>query len=182
MVYLEIIAGPMFSGKTSELFRKINTHAMINKNYLIIKPSIDSRHSDFHIVTHNLNKIECISLAKLSDIISNVKFNSCTTIFIDEGQFFTDLKDSTLEILEKYNKNVIISGLIGDFNRNKFGQILDLIPYCECDKITFLSALCLHCMDGTSASFSHRNVNSRDQVLVGDNYTSLCRKHFLELN
>ena len=71
----------------------------------------------------------------------NEIINNTNDILIDEAQFFTDLME-ILYIVEKLNKNVYIFGLDGDFKRNKFGNILDLIPYC--DTITKLQArLCI---------------------------------------
>ena len=102
------------------------------------------------------------------------------TVFIDEAQFFNDLKNPVLEIVEKFNINVVITGLDGDSNRNKFGEILDLIPYCDsCTKIT---ALCQICKDGTSGIFSYRKSNENSQVHLGagNEYMAVCRKHYLQ--
>ena len=105
------------------------------------------------------------------------RYKNIHTLFIDEAQFFDNLKENVLGILEKLNINIVIVGLDGDFNRNKFGEILDLIPYCDtCQKIT---ALCKECNDGTPALFTHRNNKNNDQIEVGNNYVSLCRYHYL---
>jgi len=181
--HLELIVGPMFAGKSCELLRRIRMQQILNKKYIIVKPSIDTRHSDKHIVTHNFDKMECLVVENLSELLNSNTIDSIDIIFIDEGQFFIDLKDISIKLIEQYNITVVISGLIGDFNRNKFGQILDLFPYCDCDKITFLNALCIYCMDGTLASFSLRkNVFNPGQILIGasDSYASVCRKHYLE--
>ena len=75
----------------------------------------------------------------------------------------------------KYNKKVYICGLDGDFERKKFGQILDLIPMC--DKVTKLTSLCSQCKDGTPGIFSMRLTNETAQTVVGsDNYIPVCRK------
>jgi thymidine kinase len=179
MPTLKLIIGPMFAGKTTELLRHIRMLKVINKQYLIIKPIIDNRTDDLSIVSHDFDKQECIKLSSLQDIYRE-DLRDIDTIFIDEGQFFDDLKEIVVRLLEKDNKNIIISGLVGDYNRNKFGQILDLIPYGA--EILQVNALCLHCMDGTNALFSHRKTNSDEQVLIGakDEYVSLCRKHYLE--
>jgi thymidine kinase len=83
---------------------------------------------------------------------------------------------SVLEML-KDNKKIYVSGLDGDFQQNKFGSLLDLIPHC--DKVTKLNSLCGICKDGTSAIFSKRITSDTDQTLVGvDNYIPVCRKCF----
>lgn len=184
MPSLKLIFGPMFAGKTTELLRCIRILKIINKEYIIISPSIDNRINEDTIVSHNSEKEQCIKLNSLSDIYENDFYksncNNIDTIFIDEGQFFSDLKDITIQLLEKENKNIVISGLIGDYNRNKFGQMIDLIPYGA--EIIQLTSLCLYCMDGTPAYFSHRKDLSDEQIHIGSNdiYVSLCRKHYLE--
>jgi thymidine kinase len=95
-------------------------------------------------------------------------------ILINEGQFFSDLYDVVLDMLS-HNKKVYICGLDGDFERKKFGQILDLIPLC--DKVTKLTSLCSQCKDGTPGIFSMRLTTETQQTLVGsDNYIPVCRK------
>ena len=182
---LEIIFGPMFAGKSSELLRCIRRVKVLNKPYMVIKPSIDTRYENNLIVSHNKETNSCFVFDNLNDIYNNQYYinNNITEIFIDEGQFFPDLKNTVLELVEKYNKNIVISGLICDSNRKPFGQILDLLPYCDMDKITSITALCLHCMDGTAASFSHRNKKNDNQILIGESdlYSSVCRKHYLQL-
>jgi thymidine kinase len=73
-----------------------------------------------------------------------------------------------------HNKKVFICGLDGDFERKKFGCILDLIPHC--DKVTKLTSLCNLCKNGESAIFSIRLTNEKTQTLIGsDNYIPVCR-------
>jgi len=183
---LELIVGPMFSGKSCEILRRIRMLKVLKKKYLVVKPSIDTRYDENMIVSHNMEKEPCTRLKKLVDIydINKDIFDKVDTILIDEGQFFDDLLVIVKKLVEKDNINVIVAGLIGDYNRQKFGQILDLMPFCDLDKIKFLTALCVDCMDGTSASFSHRNNISDEQILIGcgDIYSSICRKHYIEHN
>ena len=118
-------------------------------------------------------------MEKLANIFENNLIN-INTIFIDEGQFFDDLVNIVRILVENYKINVVVSGLDGDSNRNKFGHILDLIPLSNtCTKI---NASCIMCLDGTPAPFSFRKTNENEQILIGagDSYMSLCRKHYLE--
>ena len=80
----------------------------------------------------------------------------------------------------QYNKTVICAGLVADYKREKFGDILSLIPIA--DDIKMLSALCSICKDGTHAHFSKRIVKEDKQNLVGstESYISVCRKHYLD--
>lgn len=185
MANLEIIIGPMFSGKSCELIKKVRLLKVLNTKYLIIKPKIDNRYIENKIVSHNLDSEDCIVLDNLIDIYTHLTPNltpNLNSIFIDEAQFFNNLKNTVIDLVENYKINVILSGLDGDFKRQKFGEVLDLIPYCTtCIK---KSALCLLCNDGTKALFSHRIIKSDEQILVGEKneYMSVCRDHYLKLN
>lgn len=187
MANLDIIIGPMFAGKSCELIKRIRLLKVLHKQYIVVKPIIDTRYENNIpiIISHNYDSENCIKLSRLSDIFNTVDITHIENIFIDEGQFFEDLKQTVLILVEKHNINVTITGLDGDSNRSKFGQILDLIPYST--TTTKINALCVKCLDGTHAPFTHRmqnNTNTRDQVLIGDGdiYMSVCRKHYLELN
>lgn len=186
MANLDIIIGPMFAGKSCELIRRIRLLKVLKKEYIVVKPKIDNRYDDLYdsnmIVSHNFDKEHCVVLDKMSDIYLN-NLTNINTIFVDEAQFFDDLIDAVKSLVEDYKINVVITGLDGDSNRNKFGHILELIPFANtCTKI---NASCIMCLDGTPAPFSYRKThNNHEQILIGsgDNYMSLCRKHYLEMD
>jgi thymidine kinase len=185
MVNLDIIIGPMFAGKSCELIRRIRLLKVLKKEYIVIKPKIDNRYDNIYdsnmIVSHNFDKEHCIVLSNLNEIYE-YDLTNINTIFIDEGQFFDDLVNIVKKLVEENKINIVVSGLDGDSNRNKFGHILDLIPFSNtCTKI---NAACIMCLDGTPAPFSFRKTNNHEQILIGsgDSYMSLCRKHYLEMN
>ena len=102
------------------------------------------------------------------------KIGPSEVILINEGQFFEDLYDVVIDML-RFNKRVYVCGLDSDFERKKFGQILDLIPLC--DKVNKLTSLCSQCKDGTPGIFSMRLTNETEQTIVGsDSYIPVCRK------
>jgi thymidine kinase len=186
MANLDIVIGPMFAGKSCELIRRIRLLKVLKKEYLVVKPSIDNRYENLFdsnmIVSHNFEKEHCILLSNMKEIFNN-DLKKINTIFIDEAQFFEDLVDVVKNLVDIYKINVFITGLDGDSNRNKFGHILELIPFCNtCKKI---NASCVICLDGTPAPFSYRKQNtSSNQVLIGstDSYMSLCRHHYLSMS
>ena len=189
--YLELILGPMFSGKTSRLVEIYKQCKFCNISVAVINHSIDNRYDEELLSTHDQIKIPCIKTEKLLDIWSddisleeniekthriNDKFKiaKSSVILINEGQFFSDLFEFVNKLL-KEDKKVYICGLDGDFERKKFGSILDLIPLC--DKVNKLTSLCSLCKDGTPAIFSMRLSNEKEQTIVGsDNYIPVCRK------
>lgn len=188
--YLEIILGPMFASKTTRLVEIYKQCVFCDISVAVINHSIDNRYDEELLSTHDHIKIPCIKTERLFDLwtdnidmesnIENVprirdkfKVASSSVILINEGQFFPDLEEF-VKILLSHDKKIYICGLDGDFERKKFGQILDLIPLC--DKVTKLTSLCSLCKNGTPGIFSKRISSEKEQTVVGsDNYIPVCR-------
>ena len=171
--YLEIIIGPMFSGKTSKLLSLYKQYKFCNIPIAVINHSADTRYHDSMLSSHDKEMIPCIQTDKLENITTNESVDNSEVILINEAQFFPDLYNFVVNMLN-FNKKIYISGLDGDFERNKFGEILDLIPLC--DKVTKLTSLCGLCKNGTPGIFSLRLTNEKEQTLIGsDNYIPVCR-------
>jgi thymidine kinase len=175
--YLELFIGPMYAGKTSKIIEIYKQCQFCKIPVTVINHSIDTRFHDSMLSTHDKIMIPCLQSNNLKDIwISNKILNNSDVILINEGQFFEDLYDIVIDMLNN-KKKVYISGLDGDFERKKFGQILDLIPYC--DKVTKLTSLCSLCKNGTPGIFSKRITTEITQTVVGsENYLPLCRNCF----
>ena len=197
--YLELIIGPMFSGKTSKLVEIYKQCQFCNIPVAVINHSIDKRYDDTLLSTHDKVMIPCIQTNKLIDIWyytpdmktneenkenkkdeynllridDSIKLINSDVILINEGQFFVDLYPAVEHML-RHNKKIYIGGLDGDFERKKFGHVIDLIPLC--DKITKMTSLCSLCKDGTAGIFSKRITSEKEQTVVGsDNYIPVCR-------
>ncbi len=140
---LELIIGPMFSGKSTLLISRIRQHKIIGSNYVVVSHKSDTRYDTGFVVSHNLEKQRSIPLTKLQHLFDLNEYHNASVILVEEGQFFGDLYDFCCKAVEEDGKHVVVSGLDGDFKRKPFGQILDLIPLC--DKVTRLSALCAIC-------------------------------------
>lgn len=187
--YLELYLGPMFSGKTTHLIQQYKLHTYIGKKVAVINYSGDTRYTkDCMLSSHDKIMIPCIMSSTLGEVWAiSASGSSCASesssatsvkeadvIIINEGQFFEDLYEVVLDMVDHFHKTVYISGLDGDFQRNKFGRILDLIPHC--DKITKLHSLCALCKNGNAGIFSHRITKEQEQMVIGsDNYIPLCR-------
>jgi thymidine kinase len=174
---LDLIIGNMFSGKSTELIRRINTIKSINKKVLIINYIHDNRNSHDSVSTHDSVKVKSLKSDLLLLIDKEIIMNS-DFIFIDEGQFFTDLLDFVKLYVDFYNKKVVVSGLDGDSNRKKFGNILDLIPLS--DSVLKLTAYCIKCCDGTYGPFTKKILNNDILIDIGgsDKYIPVCRRHY----
>ena len=175
---IELIIGCMYSGKTTELMRRAKRYETLKKNIMIFTHALDTRYVENGIATHNRETMNAVPLSHLFSIENSDDFKKAEIIFIEEGQFFSDLYDFVVKCADMYKKTVIVSGLDGDYLRKPFQQMVDLIPHAE--HVLKLNALCKECGDGTPASFSKRIVNSNDRELIGSEgmYVALCRKHY----
>lgn len=150
---------------------------------LYINSDKDTR-SNESFSTHNctIGKIPFNSV-KIS-LLSDIDISKYDVIAIDEASFFPDLKNNVLNWVEKQNKILIVAGLNGDYMRQPFGQINDLIPYC--DSITKLTAFCINCKRKKniikSAHFTKRLLPCDEKILIGgkDLYMPVCRNCFIE--
>jgi thymidine kinase len=171
----------MYSGKTTEIIKEYKRWTNIDKKVICINHAIDTRYdnnesNETFVYNHDLNKIKCYRVHKLFDLDENILHKN-DVILINEGQFFEDLVEFCVYWSEEHNKNIIVCGLDGDFQRKPFENISRLIPLV--DTITKLTALCKVCNDGTPALFSHRITQETDRLVIGSkNYIPLCRKHY----
>lgn len=178
---LEIITGCMFSGKSTELIKRMNRHKLLGRKVLSVTHKCDKRYSnDDDIVTHDKVSTSAIGVDKLGDL----DIKEADVVCVEEAQFFADLYSAVktwLSTVYKQPKIIIVCGLDGDYKAEPFMDLLKLIPLA--DRIVKLHALCMDCCDGTPANFSKRITNALpddNRLLVGssDSYRSVCRKHF----
>ncbi len=169
---LKIIMGNMFSGKTTELVRRLKRYEVIGKRILVINSSKDTRCLEHVLRTHDNTKFDCIKTGDLNEL----NYQDFDIIAIDEAQFFIGLKVFVEKVLKR-GKTVLLTGLDGDYKQRKIGEIIDCIPLA--DKVFKLSAMCMECMDGTHGPFTKRIVNSTETELIGgkEMYRAVCRKH-----
>lgn len=169
---LRIIMGNMFSGKTSEMIRRLKRYKVIGKRVVVVNSQKDIRSSEEVLRTHDNVTFRCIKTNDLND----VNTEGCDVVAIDEAQFFTGLKTFVEKELTT-GKTILLAGLDGDYKQRKFGELLDCIPLA--DEVTKLTAMCMDCMDGTQGPFTKRIVKSKKLELVGgdDMYKAVCRKH-----
>lgn len=175
--YLELIIGPMFSGKTSKLIKIYKQFKYCNIPICIINHILDNRYDECMLSSHDKIKVPCIQSGNLTELwLNNEELKNSKVVLINEGQFFADLQDIVIKMLDN-NKHVYICGLDGDFKRDKIGTILDLIPLC--DKVTKLTSICSLCKDGTPGIFTLRLTKETNQIIIGsNNYIPVCRNHY----
>ncbi|XP_006649678.1 thymidine kinase-like [Oryza brachyantha] len=178
---IHVIVGPMFAGKTTALLRRVQVEAGNGRNVALIKSDKDNRYGLDSVVTHDGTKMACWALPELSsfqDKLGAEAYDKVDVIGIDEAQFFDDLHDFCCKAADRDGKIVVVAGLDGDYKRNKFGSVLDIIPLA--DSVTKLTARCELC--GRRAFFTLRKTRETKTELIGgaDVYMPVCRQHYLD--
>ena len=170
--WIEVICGPMFSGKTEELIRRLVRSQIAQQKVTIFKPTLDNRYSEDYIVSHNKRKIKSLTVKKASDI---VKYSQDSNVIgIDEAQFFDLTLVSICKKLADNGKRIVIAGLEKDFQAIPFGPMPQLLV--DAEYVTKVNAICIRC--GNPANFSQRISDEKKQVVIGeiDKYEARCRK------
>tara|TARA_B110000967_G_C18786795_1_gene511217 strand:+ start:609 stop:1142 length:534 start_codon:yes stop_codon:yes gene_type:complete len=173
---IEVILGCMFSGKSTELLRRLRRWKAVGFNVLTINHSLDVRTNN-SVKTHDNVRSDALKISSLLSIVDSDVFKTNQIIGIDEAHFFEDLLEFVL-VSEKAGKTIIVAGLDGDYRREPIGDILKLIPLC--DEVVKLQALDMIDRDGSPAIFSKRIVSGNSQILVGaqESYKAVSRKNY----
>src|SRR6056300_1346842 len=104
---LELIIGCMFSGKSTEMIRRLKRYRAIDKNILVINSCKDVRNPKEVLQTHDNVTFDCVKTDNLLKLFCTDKIQNCDIIAIDEAQFFAHLRDFVEGLLEM-NKHIIV--------------------------------------------------------------------------
>jgi thymidine kinase len=178
---LEVITGPMFSGKSEELIRRLKRARIAKQRVACYKPDIDLRYHRTAIASHSSQTHDAVTVAPTSDrlredLFSTDKIQDVDVIGLDEAQFFDpDIIPLVLELVH-LGKRVILAGLDTTFANEPFGPVPNLMALA--DEVTKLSAVCMVC--GQPAIHTQRLGQSQELVVVGATglYEARCRAHF----
>ncbi|XP_026214681.1 thymidine kinase, cytosolic [Anabas testudineus] len=168
---IQVIFGPMFSGKSTELMRRVRRFQIAQYHCLVIKYAKDTRYSDKGMATHDKNTMAAIPANCLVDVKS-LALQACV-IGIDEGQFFPDVVEFCEE-MANLGKVIIVAALDATFQRKPFGNILNLVPLAE--SVVKLHAVCMQCYK--EAAYTKRIGAEKEVEVIGgaDKYQAVCRK------
>ena len=175
--WIEVICGPMFSGKTEELIRRLVRAQIAKQRVAIFKPSTDNRFDKDYIVSHNQRKIKSIQVEKTNAILD---YQDKADVFgIDEAQFFDVAIVEVCRSLANAGKRVVVAGLEKDYLAKSFGPMPQIMV--DAEYITKVNAICMNC--GDPANFSHRISRETKQVVVGETekYEALCRRCYINI-
>lgn len=171
--WIEVVCGPMFSGKTEELIRRVRRAQYARQRVQVFKPAIDDRYHAESIVSHNQDSVEAHAVSDVDGIRTNLDSHA-RVIGIDEVQFFGEEVVEVCHELANRGCRVIVAGLDQDYQGEPFGPMPRLL--CVAEYITKLLAICVKC--GNPAGHSFRLASDPQQVLVGatDQYEARCRR------
>jgi thymidine kinase len=172
---VEVVCGPMFSGKTEELIRRVKRAQIAKQRVQIFKPAMDTRYSEEEVVSHSSLTIKAEPVETAVDILVRLK-DSTRVVAIDEIQFFDEAIITVVTKLAARGCRVICAGLDLDYRAQPFGPIPQLLAIA--DEVTKIHAICTVC--GSPAVRSQRLSKSKEQVLLGetDAYEARCRGHY----
>jgi len=173
--WIEAICGPMFSGKSEELMRRLRRAKIARKRVQVFKPVIDTRYSADEIVSHGQVRMRSEPVATAQDIVSRLDART-QVVGVDEANFFGQDLASVANQLADQGKQVVIAGLDTDYMGRPFPPMPDLLTIAE--SITKTLAICMRC--GNPAKHTQRLVESDDLIVVGaaGMYEARCRRCF----
>jgi thymidine kinase len=175
--WLEVVCGPMFSGKSEELIRRLRRAEIAGQKALIVKPRIDDRYDIGHVVSHAGAKMRAVAIARPEEILGIA--DGYDAVGIDEVQFFSREIVAVIERLVGRGTRVVVAGLDQDFRGLPFGSMPELL--CRAELVDKLQAVCHRC--GGPATMTQRLVDGRpaaadgETIVVGalDSYEARCR-------
>jgi len=153
--FLEVIAGPMYCGKTEELIRQVRRATIGKKKVQVFKHHIDLRYGKEKKVFSHGGLTFTSELAKDAKHIYRKVKKRTEIVAIDEVQWFGDDLVLVVEKLLEEGKHVIVAGLGMTFDRKPFVPMPTLMTMA--DKVTKLSSVCSIC--GKDAVFHKRVIN-----------------------
>ena len=187
---IEVICGPMFSGKTEELIKRLRRACFARQNVVVFKPQIDDRYDKVDVVSHSDQRINSIPVHTANCIAKRMESLSdqVSVVGVDEAQFFDDSLVAVVERLADSGKRVIIAGLDMDYMAKPFTPMDSLLARAEL--ITKQLAICVVC--GNPAGRSQR-VEAQAAKYIGSGvitaenpieigavgaYEARCRHHY----
>ena len=186
---VHVICGPMFAGKTTHLMRCVERERARGRTVFVIKSELDverfGEDARDALIAHDgkrvrfdasddggrVRAVRTLDAAGLG--ADAAACDAADVVAVDEAQFMGDLAPFARRCAEELGQTVYVCGLDGDYRRERFGGVLDLIPLC--DTVTRLRGTCAEC--GDESLFSRRVEASEDVVRVGgrDKYAPVCR-------
>lgn len=175
MGWIEVVCGPMFSGKSEEVIRRLRRAMIARKRVQVFKPALDRRYSDREIVSHADSRMKSEVIGSAAEILNLLDWRT-QVVGIDEANFLGNELVGVAQQLADSGKQVIIAGLDTDYMGRPFPPMPDLL--CLAESITKTLAICLRC--GNPAKHTQRLAGGEELIVVGaaGAYEARCRRCF----
>lgn len=160
---LKVFAGPMFSGKTTQLIALARN---AGTDFVALRCELDDRYSDNSLVTHDGTRLPAYTLRSRAEFLQHSA--SVPMIIVDEVQFFTkphyqsDFVEEVRELLAQ-GKDIVCAGLDLDFRGRPFETTAMLLAMA--DNVEKLKARCS--ITGLPASKTLKLNNQESRVEIG---------------
>ena len=179
---MEVVCGPMFSGKTGELLRRTKRARIAGKEVLVFKPAMDDRYDQDCVVSHDRVKTGAVNIQHSSEILME-DLADIHVVAVDEVQFLDEEIAEVCAFLADQGLRVICAGLDLNYRAEPFGPMPQLLAVA--DRVDKLAAVCMVC--GHDASRSQLLVNGEPapydlpEVRLGgtEAYEARCRACFV---
>ena len=137
--WLEVVVGPMFSGKSEELIRRVTRALIARQPVQVFKPAIDDRYDPIAVASHAGRTIDAEPVDDVGHLERSLR-SSTRVIAIDEGQFFSPSLADLVQDLADDGKRIVVAGLDLDFRAEPFGPMPTLLARAE--RVEKLTAIC----------------------------------------
>jgi thymidine kinase len=171
--WIEVVSGPMFSGKSEELIRRLRRAVIARQRVQVFKPRLDDRYAPEELVSHSQWRIPCEVIERSDEVLARLDPRT-EVVGIDEAQFFDLGLPDICTHLANLGKRVLVAGLDMDYRGVPFGPMPTLLAIAE--QVHKIHAICARC--GAAGAYTQRLSEAREQVVVGASevYEARCRR------
>lgn len=182
---LHVITGPMFSGKSEELVKRLRRYKIAGLKVQVFNHAIDIRYAVGKIASHSKQKWKAQSVKRSSEI-GKLLHKRTKVVVIDEAQFFSLRLFPVVRNLTKRGVDVIVAGLDTDFRGEPFGPMPQILAIADGDVIK-LKAVCAVCRKWNATRTQRLLANGKPapykdpliKVGAADSYQARCRTHHI---
>ena len=180
---LHVITGPMFSGKSEELVKRLRRYKIAKLQVQVFNHAIDIRYAVGKIASHSKQKWNATGIVKPTELFKSIRPQT-DVVVIDEAQFFHKNLVKVVRDLTKKGIEVIVAGLDTNFRGEPFGPMPDFLAIADGDVIK-LKAVCAVCHKWNATRTQRLLKNARPapytdrliKVGAADSYEARCRTH-----